>query len=47
VDAAKRKILGFGGKMTYRLEGLNGVDGRKINIALLLPGAGMTFPNGR
>jgi hypothetical protein len=32
VDAAKRKILGFGGKMTYRLEGLNAVDGRKINI---------------
>jgi serine/threonine protein kinase len=32
VDGAKRKILGFGGKMTFRLERVDAVDGRKMNI---------------
>ena len=32
VDAEKRKILGLGGKMTFRLERVNAVDGQKVAI---------------
>jgi serine/threonine-protein kinase len=32
VDGAKRKIFGIGGKMTFRLERLDAVDGRKLTI---------------
>jgi hypothetical protein len=32
VDGAKRKILGFGGKITFRLERVDAVDGRKMTI---------------
>jgi serine/threonine-protein kinase len=32
VDGAKKKILGMGGKMTFRLERVDAVDGRTMNI---------------
>jgi hypothetical protein len=32
VDGAKKKILGIGGKMTFRLESVTAVDGRKVTI---------------
>jgi serine/threonine-protein kinase len=32
VDAAKKRILGLGGKMTFRLESIDAVDGRKVSI---------------
>jgi hypothetical protein len=32
VDGAKKKILGIGGKMTFRLESVIAVDGRKVTI---------------
>jgi hypothetical protein len=32
VDGAKKKILGIGGKMTFRLERVNAVDGQKVTI---------------
>jgi serine/threonine protein kinase len=32
VDAAKKRILGLGGKMTFRLKTVDAVDGQKVNI---------------
>ena len=32
VDGAKKKILGFGGKITFRLEKVDAVDGQKVTI---------------
>jgi serine/threonine-protein kinase len=32
VDAAKKRILGLGGKMTFRLESVDAVDGQKMTI---------------
>jgi hypothetical protein len=32
VDAAKKRILGLGGKMTFRLESVDAVDGHKVTI---------------
>jgi hypothetical protein len=32
VDVAKKKILGLGGKMTFRLKTVDAVDGQKVNI---------------
>jgi len=32
VDGAKKKILGIGGKMTFRLERVDAVNGRKVTI---------------
>lgn len=32
VDAAKKRILGIGGKMTFRLETVDAVDGQKVSI---------------
>jgi hypothetical protein len=32
VDGAKKRILGIGGKMTFRLERVDAVDGRAMNI---------------
>jgi hypothetical protein len=32
VDGAKKRILGIGGKMTFRLERVNAVDGQKVAV---------------
>jgi alpha-L-fucosidase len=32
VDAGKKKLLGLGGKMTFRLETIAAVNGQKVNI---------------
>jgi serine/threonine protein kinase len=32
VDTAKKRILGLGGKMTFRLESVDALDGHKVNI---------------
>jgi len=32
VEAGKKKVLGFGGKMTFRLVQVDAVDGKKLNI---------------
>jgi serine/threonine-protein kinase len=32
VDGAKRRVFGLGGKMTFRLENVEGVDGRQVNL---------------
>jgi hypothetical protein len=32
VDGAKKKFLGIGGKMTFRLEQADSVDGHKLNV---------------
>jgi len=32
VDGAKKKVFGIGGKMTFRLERVDAVDGQKVNI---------------
>jgi hypothetical protein len=32
VDGAKRRVFGLGGKMTYRLQGVEAVDGQQVNL---------------
>ena len=32
VDGARRKILGIGGKMSFRLESVTALDGQKVSI---------------